>query len=40
MGEVVEMIDRVLSEPENESVITAVREKVNQTMKQFPIFAY
>ena len=40
MCEVVEMIDRVLSEPENESVITAVREKVNQTMKQFPIFAY
>ena len=40
MGEVVKMIDRVLSEPENESVITAVREKVNQTMKQFPIFAY
>lgn len=40
MSEVVEMIDRVLSEPENESVITAVREKVNQTMKQFPIFAY
>ena len=40
MGVVVEMIDRVLSEPEIESVITAVREKVNQTMKQFPIFAY
>lgn len=40
MGEIVELIDRVLSEPENTSVITAVREKVNQTMKQFPIFAY
>lgn len=40
MGEIVEMIDRVLSDPENTSVITAVREKVNQTMKQFPIFAY
>ncbi len=40
MGEIVELIDRVLLEPENTSVITAVREKVNQTMKQFPIFAY
>lgn len=40
MGEIVEMIDRVLSDPENTSVITAVREKVNETMKKFPIFAY
>lgn len=40
MGEIVEMIDRVLSDPENTSVITAVREKGNETMKKFPIFAY
>lgn len=40
MGEIVEMIDRVLSDPENTSIITAVREKVNETMKKFPIFAY
>jgi glycine hydroxymethyltransferase len=40
MGDIVEMIDTVLSNPENEAVITAVREKVNKTMKDFPIFAY
>ncbi len=40
MGEIVEMIDRVLAEPENATVITAVREKVNSTMVKYPIFAY
>ena len=40
MGEIVEMIDTVLSNPESEAVIKAVREKVNATMAEYPMFAY
>ena len=40
MGEIVEMVDRVLSNPEDDKVIASVREKVNATMKQFPLFAW
>ena len=40
MLEIVELIDTVLSNPESESVIKAVREKVNGMMKDYPIFAY
>ena len=40
MGEIVEMIDTVLSNPESEAVIKSVREKVNSTMNQYPMFAY
>ena len=40
MGDIVEMIDTVLSNPENEAVIKSVREKVNSTMNQYPMFAY
>lgn len=40
MGEIVEMIDTVLSNPENEQTIKAVREKVNKTMKDYPLFAW
>lgn len=40
MGEIVEMIDTVLSNPEDEKVIASVREKVNATMKDYPMFAY
>lgn len=40
MGEIVEMIDTVLSNPESAEVIKAVREKVNSTMEKYPIFAY
>ncbi len=40
MGEIVEMIDTVLSNPENPAVIAAVREKVNKTMSEYPMFAY
>ena len=40
MGEIVEMIDTVLSNPESEKVIAAVRETVNATMKDYPMFAY
>ena len=35
-----ELIDEVLSDPENEQVIKRVREKVNETMKDYPLFAY
>jgi len=40
MGEIVEMMDRVLSSPEDEAVIKAVREKVNGIMAGYPLFAY
>ncbi len=40
MGEIVEMIDRVLSAPEDENVIASVREKVNATMADYPMFAW
>ncbi len=40
MGEIVEMIDTVLSNPEDSKTISAVREKVNATMADYPIFAY
>ena len=40
MEEIVEMIDTVLSDTENASVIKCVREKVNATMKDYPLFAY
>lgn len=37
MLEIVEMIDTVLAHPEDGNIIKAVREKVNQTMKSYPI---
>ena len=37
---VAELIDEVLADPENEKVISCVREKVNATMKDYPLFAY
>ena len=40
MGEIVEMIDLVLANPENDSVIKTVREKVNETMVKYPIFGW
>ena len=40
MNEIVEMIDTVLSDVENERSISAVRAKVNETMKQYPLFAW
>lgn len=40
MGEIVEMIDSVLSDPESEATIKAVREKVNATMNDYQLFAY
>ena len=35
-----ELIDEVLADPENEQVIKRVREKVNETMAAYPLFAY
>ena len=40
MKEIVDMIDTVLSDPENDSNIKSVREKVNATMSNYPIFAW
>lgn len=40
MGEIVEMIDTVLSNPESEQTIAAVRQKVNSIMQDYPMFAY
>lgn len=40
MDYVVELIDRVLSAPEDETVIAAVRKEVNEMMTQYPIFAW
>ncbi len=40
MGDIVEMIDTVLSNHDNPKVIADVREKVNKTMESYPMFAY
>ena len=37
---VAELIETVLNAPEDEQVIAEVREKVNATMKDYPLFAY
>ena len=40
MGEIVEMIDTVLSNADNAAVIESVRKKVNGIMGDYPMFAY
>lgn len=40
MERIVDMIDRVLSDPDNEQVIAAVRKEVNEMMSKFPLFAW
>lgn len=40
MGEIVEMIDTVLSNVEDAKTIASVREKVNKTMSGYPLFAW
>ena len=40
MGPIVELIDTVLSDPENPAVISAVRSKVNDMMSDRPMFAW
>lgn len=37
---IAELIEEVLNSPEDEKVISKVREKVNATMKEYPLFAY
>lgn len=37
---IAELIEEVLNDPENDQVIARVREKVNATMKDYPLFAY
>ncbi|MCQ2344690.1 MAG: serine hydroxymethyltransferase [Paludibacteraceae bacterium] len=40
MAVIVDMIDRVLCDPENQDVIAAVRKEVNAMMAQYPLFAW
>ena len=40
MGEIVELIDTALKNPESGQTITAVRNQVNAIMKSFPLFAW
>jgi glycine hydroxymethyltransferase len=40
MGEIVELIDTVLSHADDEAVIRSVAEKVNALMKNYPLFAW
>jgi glycine hydroxymethyltransferase len=37
---IAEMIEEVLSNAENEEVIAKVRARVNDIMKDYPLFAY
>ncbi len=37
---IVDLIDEVIMNFENESIISSVKEKVNNLMKEYPIFAY
>lgn len=40
MAAIVDLIDRVLSDPENEAVIAKVRAEVNRMMEKYPLFAW
>ncbi|MDE6051348.1 MAG: serine hydroxymethyltransferase [Paramuribaculum sp.] len=40
MVTIVDLIDRVLSNPDDPKVIADVRRQVNETMEQYPMFAY
>ena len=37
---IAELIEEVLNSPEDENVISSVRARVNETMKNYPLFAY
>ena len=37
---IVDLIDRVLLDPENEANIAAVRKEVNEMMREYPLFAW
>lgn len=40
MVEIAEMIEEVLNSPTDENVITSVRQRVNKTMADYPLFAW
>ena len=40
MVEIAELIEEVLNAPEDEAVIASVRQRVNDRMKDYPLFAY
>jgi glycine hydroxymethyltransferase len=40
MVQIAEWIEEVLNAPEDEQVIRSVRHRVNEKMKQYPLFAY
>ncbi|MDE6651714.1 MAG: serine hydroxymethyltransferase, partial [Paramuribaculum sp.] len=40
MSKIVDMIDEVLSAPDDQNVIADVRKRVNNMMEKYPIFAY
>jgi len=40
MPVIVDLIDEVLSNVENEAVIESVRDRVNEMMSEFPLFAW
>ena len=40
MIQIAAWIEQVLNDPENQDVIAQVRSEVNETMKQYPMFAY
>jgi len=40
MAVIVDLIDRVLSDPENQEVIAAVRAEVNAMMANYPLYAW
>ena len=40
MIEIAALIEEVLNSPEDEKVISSVRQRVNERMKQYPLFAY
>ncbi len=39
MGPIVDLVDEVISNIEDENVIASVRKRVNEMMKDFPLFA-
>ena len=39
MVKIADLVDRVISDPENEEVLAAVKEDVNEMMENFPLFA-
>ena len=40
MAEIAEMIETVLSNVDNAEIIAGVRQRVNEIMKNYPLFAY